>query len=77
MFKDCYIYAKKENIKSKSEQMHFSQYLYLSQRKKAWKLKIYTQRTGIKGAEVVKQGRQIKLMLCLEESLLNCKKIKY
>lgn len=65
MFKDCYIYAKKQNIKSKSEQMQFSQYLYSAQRKRAWEFKIYTQRTGIKGAEVVKRERRIKLMLCL------------
>lgn len=34
MFKDCYIYAKKENIKSKSEQMHFSPISLLISEKK-------------------------------------------
>lgn len=31
----------------------------------------------MKDVEVVETGRWIELMLCLEESWLNCKKIKY
>lgn len=44
---------------------------------RAWELTIYTERTGMKDTEVTERGRQIKLMLCLEESLLNHKTIKY
>ena len=63
-------------MKSKTEQIYFSKNLCLVQKERACELMIYTQRTEMKNAEVIERGRRIKLMLCLEESLLNCKKVK-
>lgn len=60
-----------------TEQMYFPQNLCLVQRDRAWELMIYTWRTEMKNTEVAERGRQIEIMLCLEDRSLNCKKIKY